>query len=90
MNLTVEQLVARGQKMLETGQPGMAVLYMRKALVVLAAERTLPAAKGFLDALAQVTSQLGASVTAFLDEVWKAFTPDPLQSDFALAGPVEP
>jgi len=89
MNLTVEQLIARAQKMLETGQPGMAVLYMRKAMVVLAAERTLPAAQGFLDSLVKVTSQLGASVSAFLDEVWKAFTPAPLQSDFALAGPVE-
>jgi len=89
MNLTVEQLVARAQRALETGQPNMAVLYMRKALVILAAERTMPAAQGFLDALVQVTSHLGASVTAFLDEVWQAFTPAPLRSDFALAGPVE-
>ncbi|NVM97802.1 hypothetical protein [Arthrobacter sp. SDTb3-6] len=91
MNLTVEQLVERAIKALESGQPGLAVLYMRRALVLLAVDRTVglvQVASSALEALVSVFSFVGESVVSVIDafiEGVKALS-NVSQQDFILVG----
>lgn len=94
MNLTVEQLMAQIIKFLETGQPNMAALYMKKALELLKKEKAqsdlakafapLAEARSVLATAARETfAVIAAAVAPIVDmfsEYAKAF-----QSDFALA-----
>lgn len=90
MNLTVEQLLVQIVKFLETDQPNMAALYMKKALELLKKEkirgeldRVLPFVTAVCQAIEGVWNALVEAAAPFID----AFTSltQVFQSDFALA-----
>lgn len=90
MNLTVEQLMAQIIKFLETDQPNMAVLYMKKALELLKkekAQRLLDRGLSFFARLAEAFAGVFNAVAEAVVPVIAAFTKlgEAFQSDFALA-----
>lgn len=91
MNLTVEQLLAQIIKFLETDQPNMAVLYMKKALELVAAQRVLASKSWdevFEAAFMAVADAICEATDAVVDcfaRVAAIFTAEPTRADFALA-----
>ncbi|WP_315913606.1 hypothetical protein [Arthrobacter sp. lap29] len=93
MGLSVQQLLREVKHFLATDQPGMASLYMRKALALVEQERQQYAEEepGRFNRLFLVLAGLVCEVTetieACIAKVIEAITDEGAQSDFALGGP---
>lgn len=86
MNLTVEQLMAQVIRFLESGQPNMASLYMKKALGILHKERVTAGVKSILDVLEEMFAPIVEFIRGTIERV-AAVVRDCYQltkSDFAL------
>lgn len=69
MNLTVEQLLEQVKHFLSTGQPNMAILYMRKALELLQNERMTAAVATIWDALEEAFTPMVKALTEVIERV---------------------
>lgn len=86
MNFTVEQLIQRAIRALESGQPSLAVLYMRKARVLVAVDRTMTAFEALHGLAAEASPFPRGRMLDFFEMVIAAFGAVPGQSDAALVG----
>lgn len=88
MNLTVEQLVEEAIKAFSTGQPNLACLYIRKALVLLDEARTRVVIVTVLDVMAKIVDRIEEFICGVVDSVARVFSfiAEVTQGDYALVG----
>lgn len=80
----MEQLLQEAKRCLATDQPRMAVLYMRKALALLEAQRE-PVQEPWVDTFLRFAEVFSARFQAVTEHLIAGFAYEPGQSDFALA-----
>lgn len=91
MGLSVEQLLQQVKHFLATDQPTMAVLYMRKALALLEAERQAATESGMdvyerlFFSIAHMVCEATEPIRDCINRVAALFSVEASQSDFALA-----
>lgn len=69
---------------LDSGQPGVATLYMRKALAILAANKPVLVPSRTLVALSNLFEVMGSAFMNFVDAITNAFSGGNSPDDFIL------